>query len=161
MKDFSMKIKATVLLLGLSFNSFAVNCDNTINDIKVIAWAFEAMLVLNSYNFVNYNRENASNYFTKPAWDAYSKAYADSGIKDQVINKQLVMSVGLFRSPLLLEKGDDKWKVQMSLLNISQSGSEYQEQKNQVILTIIKDPAAADCLKIDSMESTSVPEKQN
>ena len=151
-----MKLKLTVLLIGLSLNTFAANqCDRMTTEPKISAWAFEAMMAIHNYNFVNYKQiqDKASVYFTRSAWDTYKKTYEESKTQDIVIAKKLVSSAGLYGSPLFLGQGNNKWQVQVPLIVIYQSSSEHEEFREVVNLTIIKDPSVPDCLKITKMVS--------
>ncbi|MBA2649552.1 MAG: DotI/IcmL/TraM family protein [Legionella sp.] len=159
-----MKVRIIALLLSVSFNCFAADqCQKSNNDGKIIAWGFEAMMAIYSGNFTKDQRQviERSEYLTKSAKDAYIQVYDKSGMSNIVKQKKLITSVGLYRSPLIMDKKQDEWVLQMPLTTFYQSATEFTEDKNLITLKIIKDPKAPDCLRVSDMKIKPVKDSKS
>lgn len=108
---------------------------------SILAWAYESMMATYNYNFTQANAEtikkNAEQYYTKAAWDNYDSQLSNSDILDKIKKKKLIASVGVDPAPLILNKGEHTWKIQLPLIIHYQSASEHISQKQMTTLDII------------------------
>lgn len=148
-----------ILFCLLSFfciNSYAGTIEhiNKHSNIDILTWAYKAMLVSHTYNFVKYKSQlkQAETYFTPTAWKNYQKNLKQSNLINKVINQKLVISMGTASSPLLLQKADAKWKVQIPIIINLQSANESQQQPLQLVtLTISTSSKGHNGLIIDEI----------
>lgn len=135
MKSFNLKVLASLMILSIGLIGCVANDrflrepsessslpSEVLNNSAVLAWANEAVVAINSYNFANYQEsfQNASRYFTPGGWAAYRLALNSQGSLNEVVNKKLVVSAVASGSPILLEQGlvgeSYSWKVQVPVL---------------------------------------------
>ncbi len=107
----------------------ALDQPNT-SDHVIIQWATLATIATYSYDFVNYENqlENASQFFTSDAWDAFMYALDSGNTLDSVISKKLVVNAVATKPAVILEKGYLNgvyaWKIQIPILVTYQSARE-------------------------------------
>ena len=159
MRYYVAKISLLLIALGSYGNGFASeSCSRTDNDVKILSWAFEAMMETNNYNFTTHNQDKASIYFTKSAWTTFKKEFELQNRINKVINDKLVSTVGLQNSPLILQKSKTQWKVQMPLIINYRSAQKINVENKIINLDIAKDPKAVnDCLIIEAVKVIEMP----
>lgn len=114
------------------------------SDSAVLQWANQAAIAAFTYNFVNYRSElqAASGFFTAEGWSQFLAALEESNNLDAVRAKKLVVSAVATRAPIILQKGilnnRYSWRVQMPILVIYQSASEFSQQNNVVTMLITR-----------------------
>lgn len=88
---------------------------------ELLNWVTEAMMVSNTFNFVNFDRvlDTASHYYTPEGFDSYKTALNNINIPDVVINNKYVLRAIATDAPqLLLEKpfaGRYMWKIKVPM----------------------------------------------
>jgi intracellular multiplication protein IcmL len=115
-----------------------------ITAVNLLVFANEAALASFSYNFVNYRKQlqEASNYFTPKAWQAFSRTLKRSGNLKAVIDKKMVVSAVAAGAPIILQQGIHNnrygWTVQVPLLATYQNASEQKIQNLTVTMRIVR-----------------------
>ena len=156
--------KKYIIIFSLSLyfttSSYANSVCNSvkITDTQILAWSYEAMLLTYNNNFtITKNKENESKakmYYTDNAWNQYTKSANESGNLNMINNKRLVVSVGLENSPVILNKSDKSWKVQLPLLINYQSSTERITIRELATIEVIEtdDPQPEQqCLQIKNI----------
>jgi len=108
----------------------------------VLQWASEAVIAVNSYDFVNFRSafQASEKYFTSPGWDSFMKALSTSKNLETVQNKKIVVSAVLSGAPIITNRyvihGRYTWKLQLPMVVSYQSQSETIDQHYLVLLTV-------------------------
>lgn len=135
----------------LSSAALAQDACSQLSELRVLSWAYEAMMATYNMNFTNYQTKlpNAAKYYTQNAWMDYQKAlYANIS---PIQKEKLVISVGAENSPIFLRQSNDSYAVRIPLLINYQSQSSKHTEKRLVTLEIAKDSHAQSCLKIQKI----------
>ncbi len=88
----------------------------------LLNWISEAMMTVNTFNFINYNKvmNSASVYFTKEGFNSYQDALNTNKVVEQVLQRKLVLKAMPTDAPqVLLEKpfaGRYMWKIKIPML---------------------------------------------
>jgi intracellular multiplication protein IcmL len=108
----------------------------------VLQWASEAVVSVNSYNFVNFRERFQINqtYFTNAGWRGFMKALTASKNLDAVREKKLVVSAVLRGAPIITNRyvidGRYTWQIQMPILVTYQGGNERINQNMLISLKV-------------------------
>jgi hypothetical protein len=131
-------LPALLSLAALNLNAACA----PVMDLDVLAWSYKAMMASHNYNFTNSIgalTEVAAPFYTTDTWKIYLDNLMSSGNYEMVKSKKMNSSVGLSRSPMLLNKTNDSWVVKMNLLKIYQSADVFTEKKQSITIEITQD----------------------
>lgn len=113
-----------------------------ISDKALASWASNAVISLNSYDFVNFRKSFQDNeqYFTRSGWNSYMSALADSKQLKAVQENKYVVSAVLTGAPVVKNRytleGRYIWEVQMPIMVTFQNSSGESKQDLMAQLTI-------------------------
>lgn len=164
-------ILRTALISGLfcasmfGARSAMAQCTQNVSDLNVMSFAYEAMMAIHNYSFVNYDKtlsyEKAGQYLSQQAWQTYSEELKTSGVLARLIKNKWVSTVGTANAPIILRKGmregQHQWLVQIPLLIHYQSAEEDTINTRVEKLLIVQDENH--CLKVANI-NTVQEEKQ-
>lgn len=154
---------------------FATNEDGTLrqlvpidepylDDEQVIAWAVEAAIYINRYNFANwqYNFDTIQQFFTRRGFQEYQRALDASGNLRTVINQRYVVSGTVAGIPEVVSKGllvggRYGWRIQIPMIITYESASTSYRQPVTITMLVGRVPTteAAEGVKIASFISAS------
>lgn len=113
-----------------------------IHQATLLTWANEAAVAAYTFNFVNYDTQfqSISNYFTPEGWKAFHDQLTQSYIFKFMKDKKLIITAVTSKAPIILKQGvvngHYSWRVQMPLLVIYQSATEWMHETLMVTMVI-------------------------
>lgn len=124
------------------------------SDLDVVAWSYEAMLATHnmSYKDAKEGMAFAKSYYTKKAWSEYDEIQKNSGTIERIQENELTVMIGLQTSPIIVEKSETDWVIEMPLLVNYESTGSYNTEHENVRLAIIQNKHCA--LKIKKIEKS-------
>ncbi len=134
-----MKLKANLLFIALALSAFSTEslaCKTSYLDVS--AWTYKAMLATFSFNFTNVDKgiSQGKKFYDDKTWKVVKKRMVDSGLVQKVKDEKLISSVGLKNAPLLLNKTENKWKLQLPLLLVQQN-AQVRNTKEEVVEVVV------------------------
>jgi intracellular multiplication protein IcmL len=112
---------------------------------KLLDWTSKTVTAAYTFNFANYRKvfENLRKSFTDSGWKDFNSMLKNSRILDEVINKQLFLSVEITGTPAILDdgiiNGHYAWSVRIpvSLTYKLAERNAGQERKQSFIINVI------------------------
>jgi intracellular multiplication protein IcmL len=114
-------------------------------------WAAEAASAAYTYDQAHYKTqlvEVINHYFTPSGGESFQKALEESGILEQLVSQQLLVTAVVQNKPILLKSGillgRESWKVQLPLLVTYQTASQVQQNRFIVTMMIVRTDTSQD-----------------
>jgi intracellular multiplication protein IcmL len=137
------KIGLGFMLFLIAFTLHAACPERT--DRSVEAWSYEAMMASFGFTFVNYKDElaQAKDYYNESAYQSYQDYFKNAKLLDDAIENKLISTVGLERSPIVIQKGLLNnlyaWKIESPLIITLLSANNHVTQYKRATLLITQD----------------------
>jgi hypothetical protein len=106
----------------------------------------DAISELNALDFANYKKQlsDASPYFTKSGWVRYMDEFVNSGTRDVLEKRQLVMTGAITRPPIITAEGELYgalfWDVEVPYLVRYQGAGSDQQQVGIARVKVVRVP---------------------
>lgn len=128
---------------GLTLSLLPMDMPNQ-SEAAVTQWAIEAVITLNTFDFLNFDSEinNTYSYFTSNGWSSFMDALEASDTRAMVLNEKLIASAVVTQPPVVLAKGVIDgvytWRIQLVILITYQVPGNEPKQVQQMVTMLIK-----------------------